>query len=68
MKLTGSSMDEHKVEQLEEANQQLQDSLKACHDLVAQYRSKLAAKGNDPLFPNESGHDFEAARSQSLPE
>ena len=56
-------MDGHRVEQLEEANQQLQDSLKACRDLVAQYRSKLAANGNRPLLYNESEHDAEAARS-----
>ena len=62
MELPGSSMDGHKAQQLEETNQRLRESLKACHELVAEYRSKLAANGNDPLLPNESEHDSEATR------
>jgi hypothetical protein len=42
-----------KVEQLGEENQRLRESLKACHNLVAEYRSKLAANGNDLLLPSE---------------
>lgn len=38
--------DDPRIEQLQEANQQLQESLKACHELVAEYRHKLAANSN----------------------
>ena len=64
MELTGSNLDgDPNMEQLEEANQQLQESLKACHDLVAQYRSKLAANGNDPPLPGERGDDSDTVSS-----
>lgn len=63
MELTSSSMDDHKAEQLDESNQKLRESLKACRELVAEYRSKLAANGNDPLLPYESGQDSDEARS-----
>ncbi len=64
MELAGSSMDgDPKVEQLEATNQQLRDSLKACHELVAEFRSKLAANGNAPLLLNKMGGDNDAARS-----
>lgn len=52
-----------KIEQLETANQQLQEGLRACQELVAQYRSKLAANRNDPLLLNESRSDNDAAHS-----
>jgi hypothetical protein len=53
MELTRSLQDhDPRIEQMEEANRQLRDSLKVCHELVARYRSKLAANGNDPLLLN----------------
>lgn len=64
MELTDPSMHgDSKIGQLEEANQQLQESLKACHDLVAQYRSRLAANEIDPLLLGENETDSHAARS-----
>ena len=51
------------IETLEEANQQLQESLKACHDLVAEYRSKLAANGNQPLLFKHDDDISDAAHS-----
>ena len=36
------------VADLQAANQELQDSLDRCHELVAEYRSKLAANVNTP--------------------
>ena len=36
------------VADLQAANQELQESLERCHNLVAQYRSKLAANLNTP--------------------
>ncbi len=56
MKLDDFSMNgDPRIEQLEAANQQLQEGLKACHELVAQYRSKLAANQNDPPRLGDSG-------------
>ncbi len=55
--------DEPKIEDLEETNQQLHDSLKACRELVAEYRAKLAANGNEPLLLNEGDRDSDTARS-----
>ena len=49
-----------RIEQLEEANHQLQESLKACHDLVAEYRGKLAANLNAPALLGRSEPDDEA--------
>ena len=64
MELTCNSNDrDPAIERLEEANQQLQDSLQACHELVARYRSKLAANGNDLLLIKDSEIDSGAARS-----
>jgi len=63
MELTGSSVDDHQVEQLDETNQRLRESLKACRELVAEYRSKLAANGNDPQLPNETMLDSYEVRS-----
>lgn len=54
---------ESQIEELEEANQQLQEGLKACHELVVEYRAKLAANGNDPLLLSESARDSESVRS-----
>jgi len=36
------------VADLQAANQELQESLDRCHELVARYRSKLAANLNTP--------------------
>lgn len=36
------------IADLQAANQELQESLERCHDLVARYRSKLAANLNTP--------------------
>jgi hypothetical protein len=59
MKLAGSSMDgDPRVERLEAANQQLQEGLKACQELVEHYRSKLAANRNDlPLLRERAPDD-----------
>ena len=48
---------EPQIEELEQTNQQLQESLKACHELVAEYRAKLAANGNEILLLSESERD-----------
>jgi hypothetical protein len=64
MELTSTSRDrDPTIEQLEKANHQLQASLQACHELVEQYRSKLAANGNDPPRLNASEIDGNDARS-----
>lgn len=55
--------DDPRIEQLEEASQQLQESLKACHDLVAQFRAKLTAKEIDPSPLNDNEPESGAARS-----
>ena len=55
--------DDLKIEDLAEANQQLRDGLRACRELVVDYRSRLAANGNEPLSANESELDSDAARS-----
>ncbi len=55
--------EEPKIEDLEETNQQPHDSLKACRELVAEYRAKLAANGNEPLLLNEGDRDSDTARS-----
>lgn len=62
MKTDPSNLDGgSKVERLGEENQRLRESLKACHNLVAEYRSKLAANGNDPLLPSERSEDSDTA-------
>lgn len=64
MKLDGSSIDgDPKIEQLEAANQELREGLQACRELVAQYRSKLAANRNNPLLLNENEPDSGATHS-----
>lgn len=64
MKLDGSPMNgDPKIEQLEAANQELREGLQACRELVAQYRSRLAANRNDPLLLNENEPDSDAAHS-----
>ena len=55
--------DDLKIETLDEASQQFQDGLKACHELVAEYRAKLAANGNEPPLLDESDNVSDAARS-----
>lgn len=55
--------DETPLKRLEKANQQLEESLRACHHLVAEYRAKLAANGNEPLLLDEGGRDSDAVRS-----
>ena len=42
------------VADLQAANQELQESLDRCHDLVAEYRSKLAANVNTPEDPQST--------------
>ena len=42
------------TEKLEQTNQLLQESLRTCHELVAEYRAKLAANGNERLLLDES--------------
>jgi hypothetical protein len=59
--------DDPAIEQLEEANHQLQESLRACHELVAEYRLKLAANRNDPLLFKERDRNRQAAGSRSFP-
>ena len=49
--------------ELEKANHQLRESLKTCHDLVAEYRSKLAANGNGRMLLGENDEESEAQRS-----
>ena len=45
-----------------QASEKLQESLKACNELVADLRSKLAANSNEPL---DRDHDqFVASREQ----
>lgn len=64
MELNGNTEDEGpKIEQLREANQQLQESLKACHELVARYRSKLAANANEPFLIKNGDQADDAAHS-----
>ena len=41
-----------RMDELETANQQLNDSLKACHELVAELRGKLVANFNEPPLPD----------------
>ena len=55
--------DEPRIELLEETNQQLQDSLRNCRELVAEYWAKLAANGNQPLLLKERDRDSDAACS-----
>lgn len=45
-------VDPHK-EHLEQASEQFEQSLKACQQLVADLRNKLAANNNEPLEPDE---------------
>ena len=43
---------DQRIDELETANQQLNDSLKACHELVAELRGKLVANFNEPPLPD----------------
>ena len=55
--------DDLQIEELVEVNQQFQDGLQACQELVAEYRAKLGANENEPMLLNESDRDSDAARS-----
>jgi hypothetical protein len=45
--------DDHGTDQVDQVNDALTRSLKACHSIIDDYRSKLAANLNDPMPANE---------------
>ena len=45
--------DKQEIARLEQVNEQLEDSLERCRDLLQEYRSRLAANTNTELDPSE---------------
>ena len=45
--------DKQEIARLEQVNEQLEDSLERCRELLHEYRSKLAANTNTEVDPSE---------------
>jgi hypothetical protein len=45
--------DKEKIAHLEQVNEQLEDSLARCREMLNDYRSKLAANVNDAVGPGD---------------
>ena len=47
--------DKQEIARLEQVNEQLEDSLERCRELLQEYRSKLAANTNTEVDLSENG-------------